>query len=321
MAKKDSGIYLLTESLQVTPTSSGISISGAALPFGQVSRNGMTYIKESVEQVAHTFVGASMLFNHNQDYSIGHIKNAYVEGGQMMYEADLDPDDEVVRKIKRGDINKVSVQVAFDPQKSYTDDQGVTHAWVTEGYEISAVTIPGFVDTSIQMQENFKQEVKNKEHSNEDKQMAEAKEEKTEEKKTSLDSIMKKVEAGDKLEDDEMEALKSAVYPDEKDDDTEEKTDDTSDDEDEKEEKKESDDNEEEEPKEEEKASEDSVVEKLEKRCEALETELKTVKENFEALTKKPSKKEVEKATKESKKEETANIKLTREEFLRARQK
>lgn len=156
MVKDQKYFYVQTEQLHVQKASNGLSVKGEALPFEKVSRNGFRYIKESVENTFESLIGASMLFNHNQDRSIGHVKNAYVQEGALFYEADLDPEDEVARKVARGDISKVSIQVSYDEDKSYIDDEGTVHAWVKEFYELSAVTIPGFVDTSIQLAESLK---------------------------------------------------------------------------------------------------------------------------------------------------------------------
>lgn len=307
MVKDQKYFYVQTEQLHVQKASNGLSVKGEALPFEKVSRNGFRYIKESVENTFQSLIGASMLFNHNQDRSIGHVKNAYVQEGALFYEADLDPEDEVARKVARGDISKVSIQVAYDEDKSYIDDEGTVHAWVKEFYELSAVTIPGFVDTSIQLAESLQK-----------KGFKMEKQEKTE---TSLESVMQKVKESKTLTEEEVKVLSEAVAKEadeedskDSDKDSEEKTDDTEDD------SKESDEEDDEESEEE--KDEDDMEEKykeLSDKVANLEKMVKAMQKKQESLLKPATEEQVNAALKEDASESEETITLTREEFLRAR--
>lgn len=136
---------------------SGVQVNGLALPFEKVSRNGFTYIKESIENAYKSLEGAPVLFNHNTENVIGHVEVTGLDGQGMTYEMDLDPEDVIARKVARGDLTKVSIQCSYDENKSYIDDEGVTHAYINEFYELSVVSIPGFADTTAQVREKLKE--------------------------------------------------------------------------------------------------------------------------------------------------------------------
>lgn len=137
-------------------TQGGVTVVGLALPFNKVSRNGFTYATESVKENFGSLIGAPVLFNHNSENVIGHVKNASVTESGLMYEMDLDPSEPITAKLKRGDLKKVSIQCIYDGDKSFITEEGVTNAYIKEFLELSVVSIPGFADTTAQVVETFK---------------------------------------------------------------------------------------------------------------------------------------------------------------------
>jgi HK97 family phage prohead protease len=163
-----------SEQFTAQETSDGVQVQGLALPFDKVSRNGFTYITESIKEAYKTFEGCPILFNHDSDKVIGHMEQIGVSDEGLTYVMNLDTDGPfgwVANKVKRGDLSKVSIQASYDVDKSYIDDDGVTHAWIDEGFEISVVTIPGFKDTTASVIEAVRQKERT-----ESEQMAKTKE-------------------------------------------------------------------------------------------------------------------------------------------------
>lgn len=135
--------------------SDSVFIEGIAMVCDTPSRNGVIYTSESVQKNFKTLIGKPMTFNHDENKVVGHITDAYFENGKLYYKADLDPEEQIVRKIKRGDINKVSIQVMTENTVNYKE---YVKTDVKEFLELSVVTIPGFEDTSIQLAEALKKE-------------------------------------------------------------------------------------------------------------------------------------------------------------------
>lgn len=164
----DGIVRSMAETFTFNKTEEGFKCVGLALPFNKTSRNGFQYIMDSVRETFQSLIGAPVLFNHNPDAVIGHVKNATVEADGMYYEIDLDPSEPIVQKINRGDVGKVSIQVMYDDKRSrYDDDSSTTFAWVTEFLELSVVTIPGFADTTMYVVESLKGKAQKKEKSTE----------------------------------------------------------------------------------------------------------------------------------------------------------
>lgn len=146
----------VVESFEVSRSKEdGVSVSGLALPFDKVSRNGFTYVKESIQDAYQSLIGAPVLFNHNTENVIGHVGNVSLSGEGMTYEMNLDPEEPIARKVARKDLTKVSIQCIYDEEKSYIDEEGITHAYIREFLELSVVSIPGFADTTAQVVENL----------------------------------------------------------------------------------------------------------------------------------------------------------------------
>jgi HK97 family phage prohead protease len=140
-----------TEALGSTKTEGGLKVKGLALPFEKVSRNGFSYLTESITKAHKTLEGMPVLFNHDSDKVIGKVQAVSITNEGMVYEMDLGtygPYGWVAEAVARGDLSKVSIQASYDVDKSFIDDKGVTNAWVEEFYELSIVTIPGFKDTT-----------------------------------------------------------------------------------------------------------------------------------------------------------------------------
>lgn len=137
----------------------GLKVKGFALPFDKPSRNRVGYTKQSIIDKHKTFVGQPFLFNHDDKEIRGHILDTYVDENGMWYEADLDTGEvDFIRKLKRGDIPYVSVQLMFGDCVEQKDPEGNWYMLVdmTEGLEISSVAIPGFADTTIKLAESLR---------------------------------------------------------------------------------------------------------------------------------------------------------------------
>jgi len=147
----------------ISENSESIKVSGLALPFNVASRNGFMYGSESVKRTFQSLIGRPVLFNHNSESVIGHVEDVTITEQGMTYKMDIDrigPLGWVARKLERGDLKNVSIQASFDPQTSFIDEEGVTHANIHEFYELSVVTIPGFADTTATVVEMLKEKQK-----------------------------------------------------------------------------------------------------------------------------------------------------------------
>ena len=199
----DKGIKVLTESFEITKEEDeGVKMEGFALPFHEKSRNGVIYDKESVEQTADTLIGKSILYNHNDmEYPVGHVKDVEVKDDGLYYEANLDPNEEkLITKLKRGDINSVSVQVAVNEEEFEGDKVKVKDFW-----ELSVCPIAGYPQTNTSIEKLLKQKNQNQENSEvsnmkEDKEPKETEEqpeeteETEEEQKEEVEDIEEKLE-------------------------------------------------------------------------------------------------------------------------------
>ena len=132
---------------QQQENSEGLKMQGLALPFKKRSRNGVIYEKESVKKAASTLKGCPVLFNHDENNTIGHIVSTEVKDDGLYYKADLNPERKEVESLERGDIPHVSIQALIEETEK-TDTRG--EVGVTEFLEMSAVTIPGFPSTDVE---------------------------------------------------------------------------------------------------------------------------------------------------------------------------
>jgi len=125
-----------------------LNVKGMALPFEEVSRNGVQYSKKSVEEAADTLEGQPVLFNHNEDKPpVGHVESVRVEEDGLYYKIDLDNKDERTRKVERGDISSVSIQAFVERREGDTPIVDVK-----EFLELSLVAVPGFKQTTTRVE-------------------------------------------------------------------------------------------------------------------------------------------------------------------------
>jgi len=141
-------------------TENGVFVKGMALPFGETSRNGVQYERESVKKAAEDLKGRPILFNHKQDFATGHILNIEITEDGMFYEGDLNPNAEmpngvtVAEAVERGDIRSPSIQAFIEQTGEEADEDAVVADMPTEKVEvadfieISMVTVPGFPSAS-----------------------------------------------------------------------------------------------------------------------------------------------------------------------------
>lgn len=148
---------------------------GLMLPFDVVSRNGVLYNKESVEDKHKSLIGRPLMYNHQvdgrSDLPYGHFTdsvclqepeqgwdNVYEVPG-WYYEADIDPaEKDIIRKLERGDLRHVSIQLVGDKvEEKFSEKDGTnyTEAWVGDIIEGSIVPAPGFLDTTARIMEAF----------------------------------------------------------------------------------------------------------------------------------------------------------------------
>jgi phage head maturation protease len=156
-------VRISCESFDVVKTENGMKVVGLALPFNKISRNGFTYITESIKSAHKTMEKKPVLFNHDASIVIGHNISNPIQTEGMGYEVDINPNAvnqatgvSFAESIARGDISKVSIQCLYDQDKSFLDEQGNTHAFIKEFLEMSFVTIPGFEDTTSFVVESYK---------------------------------------------------------------------------------------------------------------------------------------------------------------------
>lgn len=153
-------VRILTEKCSIDTQKEGVSVVGLALPFNKVSRNGNFYVQKSIEDNAEGLIGKPVLFNHNENHVIGHVTNISMGEDGLHYEMDLDPEESIAKKVKRGDLSNVSIQVLLDDSQTvYDEEKGVLNAYISEFLELSIVSIAGFADTTALVVEKFKGKV------------------------------------------------------------------------------------------------------------------------------------------------------------------
>ena len=137
-------------------------ITGLLIPKDKVSRNGILYDWESVKTISPKFTGVTLNYNHiidGPDKPVGKVEKTWVkevddEQGPagLYYEADVDPDSQYADSIKKGYLNKVSLQVSADSKREQSEDGEVyTRAYVKDALEVSVVKVPGFNETTLEV--------------------------------------------------------------------------------------------------------------------------------------------------------------------------
>ncbi len=153
--------YVLKESINPeTNKVDGVIIEGDALDTTKPTRNKILYDYNSVMNSHKKLEGRPMLLNHDEaKLPVGHIEKVWMEGPILKYRGNIDPEEtDLVRKIKRGDINNVSIQALVDEvsHEESIDGKQYTRAFPNDWAEISIVTIPGYADSTINMAEALK---------------------------------------------------------------------------------------------------------------------------------------------------------------------
>lgn len=141
-------------------------LKGLMLPFDKVSRNNVLYNKDSVVAKHKELIGKPLMYNHLVDgvnYPKGHFIDSYIESDGWHYVADVDPEEQdLIRKLKRGDLRHVSIQLIGGKvqERLAEDGRSYTEAWVSDIIEGSIVPAPGFLDTTASFAEalNIKKE-------------------------------------------------------------------------------------------------------------------------------------------------------------------
>ena len=134
---------------------------GMMLPFGKISRNNVLYNKESIMDKHESLKGRPVMYNHKIDdgsLPIGHFTNSIIKEDGWYYEADIDPaETDVIRKLDRGDLRHVSIQlIGGKVMEKMTDDgKNYTEAYVSDIIEGSVVPAPGFLDTTASFAEKL----------------------------------------------------------------------------------------------------------------------------------------------------------------------
>lgn len=144
----------------VTKKVEGVIIEGEALDCSLPTRNGVIYDQAATEATHKMLEGRPMLINHDEAIlPIGHVESVWMKGPKMMYRSNLDPEEkDLIRKIKRGDISNVSIQTLVEeisPEEGM-DGKTYTRAYPSDWAELSAVTIPGYANSSMKLAEAFK---------------------------------------------------------------------------------------------------------------------------------------------------------------------
>lgn len=144
-------------------------LRGLILPFDKVSRNNVLYNADSIRKKHKDLIGRPVMYNHKiegNELPIGHFTNSYTINepddrhpvAGWYYEADIDPHErDVIRKLDRGDLRHVSIQLVGGEVYERTGGEGsYTEAIVSDIIEGSLVPAPGFLDTTAEFAEAFK---------------------------------------------------------------------------------------------------------------------------------------------------------------------
>ena len=138
---------------------------GMMLPFDKISRNNVLYNKESIMEKYKELIGRPVMYNHKVDDTllpVGHFINSTIKNDGWYYEADIDPQEhDMIRKLERGDLRHVSIQLIGGRviERQNSDGNVYTEAYVSDIIEGSIVPAPGFLDTTAEFAEAFKNDV------------------------------------------------------------------------------------------------------------------------------------------------------------------
>lgn len=135
----------------------GVIIEGIAIPFDKRSRNGVKYSSDSIREKAGTMEGNPILWNHDpfvKENVLGHVVDVEIVDEGLAFRASIDPaEEDLVRKVERGDISTVSMQAMVDEIDSEEDENTDADVHIREFLELSFAPIPGFPQAQIQDQD------------------------------------------------------------------------------------------------------------------------------------------------------------------------
>lgn len=171
--------FSFRESIDPKTGTKSYKMRGLMLPFETVSRNNVLYNKGSVIDKHKDLIGRPLMYNHQvdarNDLPFGHFtdsicmdspesgwENVFTKPG-WYYEADVDPSEkDIIRKLERGDLRHVSIQLIGDSVEEKFDGNGneYTEAWVGDIIEGSIVPAPGFLDTTAAFAEKLGNKIK-----------------------------------------------------------------------------------------------------------------------------------------------------------------
>lgn len=155
-----------------------IIATGLLCPKNKISRNSVMYDWDSIKNTYNQIKGLKLLYNHETEglnaIPIGHATNAWLKEEDdddgiagLYYEADLDPEHPQTRKILRGDLDNVSLQInAAEVIPKYDEKFGEYQlAKISDWIEFSVVPTPGMKDATIEARiaEAYKKEKRLKE--------------------------------------------------------------------------------------------------------------------------------------------------------------
>jgi len=165
--------FIFKESTNPTTGEKKYILRGLMMPKGQISRNNVLYEWNSVLQKHKNLIGRPFMFNHqvdgSTDFPYGHFTESIcmdepITGWESIYTVpgwyyavDVDPvEKNFIRKLERGDLRHVSIQLIGDTvEEKYDGNRLYTEATVGDIVEGSAVNSPGFLDTSAKFAEAF----------------------------------------------------------------------------------------------------------------------------------------------------------------------
>lgn len=165
-------VELLAEDYDVIETEENgikkVIIQGLAITFEKPTRNRVSYTYESGTRTHTSLIKKPFLDSHidksiHKNPPFGHVIETWIDKNPknglpaLFYKVDIDPMEETfIRKMKRGDIPGVSVQVLVDSVIDKQDMYGdYIQANIREFLELSAVLIPGDGDTTMRLVESF----------------------------------------------------------------------------------------------------------------------------------------------------------------------
>ena len=172
----------------ITHSINGIKTFGVVMPQGVISRNRVLYDWDNIKKIHKSLINYPFLLNHTTEGTevvcIGHITDSNILSLReieqhpkynvianevrnynlpsstefWVYEADLNPEEEeIINKIRRGDLRHVSIQLKADETSEQYDNDGHEYTIAKPDFliELSAVYTPGFIQTCAVLAEKY----------------------------------------------------------------------------------------------------------------------------------------------------------------------